>query len=90
MTCGHDGWVKGCPHCEAEHAYAMGLIGAEDEAEGEAALDIIRNAYPSFGEVIDILFELREDDSVTPYVYERVLYAVDLLVRAWAERGSDQ
>jgi len=25
-SCGHNGWVRGCPQCEAEHAYATALI----------------------------------------------------------------
>jgi hypothetical protein len=28
--CGHDGWVLGCPECEAEHELANALIEARE------------------------------------------------------------
>ena len=32
--CGHDGWVEGCPNCEAEHRLAMSLLEAQEGATG--------------------------------------------------------
>ena len=28
-SCGHDGWVEGCPDCEREHALATRLIAGD-------------------------------------------------------------
>jgi hypothetical protein len=28
--CGHDGWVEGCPNCEAEHQLANRLLEAQE------------------------------------------------------------
>jgi hypothetical protein len=62
MSCGHDGWVRGCPECEREAALAGELIEpaeAREEPLGQLALRL-------FGDLIDPAERerlLREDDA---------------------------
>ena len=42
-SCGHDGWVAGCPVCEAEHDRALELLAElEQEATGAAWLENLK------------------------------------------------